>query len=58
MIDNKKKWEIAVHAEWVGFMLSGPAYNLHVPGYGVPNRGSPSRNLLKSMEHWVGTKEK
>lgn len=58
MIENKKKSEITVHAEWVGFMLSGPAYDLRVPDYGVPNRGSPSRNLLKSMEHWAGTKEK
>lgn len=24
MIENKKKLEIAVHAEWVGFMLSCP----------------------------------
>lgn len=54
MIENKKKLEIAV---WVGFMLNGPAYDLHVPGYGVPNRGRPSLNLLKSMEHWAGTKE-
>lgn len=54
MIENKKKLEIAV---WVGFMLNGPAYDLHVPGYGVPNRGRPLLNLLKSMEHWAGTKE-
>lgn len=58
MIENKKKLEIAVDAEWVGFMLSGPGYVLHVPGYGVPSRGSPPLNLLKYMKHWAGTKEK